>query len=124
VARQRERWKPAHVWAWLWTGWAVTALAMPAWVPALGAISILGFYALVCYVLPTYDCPKCRGRDRSTGWLVTLLASMVGGHRAGCRSKRCHGGERVRWGVVLAQPTRAQWHADNPGRPEQERPGR
>ncbi len=118
MAKPLKERKPAHVWAWVWGAWGVAALALPAWVPILGVLAILGFYALVCRVLPTYDCPRCAGKDRSARLVVAALAALVGGHRAGCRSKRCHGGERIRLGVRLLQPARAEWLARNPGRPE------
>ena len=58
-------------------------------------------------------------------FIVTLnLASLFGGSKFGCRSRRCHGGQRTRVGVLVFQQGRAEWLAANPGKPERDRIGR
>jgi len=118
MAGEREPRKSAHVWAWLVTGWLVSWVVAPLWVPIVAGVALAGLYALVCRLLPTYDCPRCAGNDTRHGLITGSLRGVFGGNRFGCRSKRCHNGQRTRLGVRVFQPARAQWLADNPGRAE------
>ena len=124
MAKDTENKRPAHVWAWLLGIGVVLAWLAPVALAALWWLGLLAVYALVCWRLPTYDCPRCAGRDTSHGWLSGLLRAIFGGNRFGCGSRRCHGGQRTRLGVEWFQPDRAAWLAQNPGTPERVRLGR
>jgi len=111
------------VWAWLLGVWAVLVVVHALLLATLYGLLLAGVYALLCWRLPTYHCPRCAGQNVSHGPVTGALRAMFGGNHFGCRSKRCHGGQRTRWGVVLFQPARAEWLAAHPGQSERIRLG-
>jgi hypothetical protein len=95
----------SRVWVWLWAADAAMWLAGSFQIAILLTVGLSLFYG-VSLIWLDFACPRCEGGNRrqAPGIFRRVFGNIA---RPGCRSRRCYGGRRLRMGVKVLQPRRA-----------------